>query len=109
MEMPAFNWIILPHMILLVPDVITAVAITEAAVAAITGVVVAVIIVCTIPREAIPTTEATPGGDLIHVTHNPSHLDDTTTGHDLTKDINPTHVARAGPNHQEEDTDIIPV
>ena len=58
--------------------------------------------------------EATPGGDLIPRTHhNPHHLDDTTASHnlhmDLAEDVDPTHVARAGPNHPEEDTAIIPI
>ena len=79
MEMPAFDQIVLLHMILLVPDVITATAITEAAVAVIIKVVVAVITVHTIPEEVILTanaTEATPGGDPIHVTHHDhNHLD----------------------------------
>ena len=114
MEMPAFNWIILPCMVLLVPDIITAVAIIEAAVAVITKVVVAVIVVHTVPGEAIlvtDATEATSGGDPIHVTHhNPGHPDDTNANYDLTKDINPTLVvAEAGLNHQEENMAIIPV
>ena len=79
MEMPAFDQIILLHVILLVPDIITVTAIIEAAVAVITRVVVAVIIVHTIPREVIPTTdttEAAPGGDPVHVTcHNHGHPD----------------------------------
>ena len=90
-------------MILLAPDIIAAISIIEAAVAVITRVVVAVIVVCTIPREAVPMTdaaEATPGRDLIHVTHhNFGHLNDTTTGHDLARDVNPTLVARAGFHH----------
>ena len=88
MEMPAFNQI-------------------EAAVAFITKLVVAVIIVHTIPREAVLVTDATEAasdGDLIHMTHhNPGHLEDTTTSHDLhmdlTKDVYPTHIAGAGPDH----------
>ena len=57
MEMPAFNWIILPHVTLPVPDIITVII----------KVVVAVIIVYTIPREAIlmtDATKATPERDL---------------------------------------------
>ena len=75
MEMPAFDQIILPHVILLVPDIITAIAIIEAAVAVITEVVVAVIVVCTIPRETIltiDTAEATPRGDPICMTRSQS-------------------------------------
>ena len=81
MEMPAFDQITLLHMILLVPDIITATAIIKAAVAVIIEVVVAVIIVYIIPREVILVTdvaEAAPDEDLIHVTHhNPDHLNDT--------------------------------
>ena len=100
MEMPAFDQIVLPHMILLVPDVITAIAIIEAAVAAITKVVVAVIIFHTIPGEAIlatDTTEATQDGDPIHMTrHALGHLTDTTADPNLANDIDPTPTARAG-------------
>ena len=74
--------------------------------------VVTVIEVHTIPREAIPMTDAAEAapGDLVHMTHhNPGHIDNTTTGHDLTKDVNPTHAAGADPDHQEQDTAIIPV
>ena len=78
MEMPAFK-IILLHVILLVPDAITAITIIEAAVSVIT--------VHTIPREAILMTDATkttPGRDPVCVTgHNLGHLDNTTTNHDL--------------------------
>ena len=113
MEMSAFNQIVLSHMTLLVPDILAAIAIIEAAVAVITGVVVAVIIVHTIPGEAIPTTDATEaalGGDLAHVTHhNLGHPDDTTAGHDLAKDVDPILIARTGLDHQGEDTAIIPV
>ena len=113
MEMPAFNRIILLQMILLVPDVITATAIIEAAVTAITRVVVVVIIVCTVLREAVlmtDTTEAAPGRYPIHMTcHSPGHLDDTTAGHDLAKDVDPTHTAGADLNHQGEDTAITPI
>ena len=98
-------------------QVMTATAIITTAVAVITKVVVAVIIVCTILREAVLMTdaaEATPDGDLLHVTcHNPSHLNDTTISHDLhvdpTEDVNLTHITGAGPDHQETDTAIIPV
>ena len=100
MEMPAFDQIILPHVILLVPDIIAAIAIIEAA--------VALIIVYTILGEAIPgeailatdAAEATQDGDLVQmIHHSPSHLNDTTTGHnlhvDLTEDIDPTHISRS--------------
>ena len=77
--MPAFNRIALLHAIILVPDIITATAIIEAAVAVIIKVAVAVIInvavafiiAQAIPKEAIlmaNTAGATPGG-LIPVTH----------------------------------------
>ena len=115
MGIPAFNWIVLPHMILLVPDIIAAIAIIAAAVAVIIEVVVAVTIVYTIPGEAVlmtDTAEAAPDGDLIHRTHhNPSNLDDTTAGHDLhvdlTEDVDPTPIVGAGLNHPEQDMAII--
>ena len=100
MGMPAFDWIILFHVILLpVPDVIAAIAIIEAAVAVIIKVVVAVTIVYTIPGEAIlmtDATEVTPDKDLIHGTHhNPGHLNNTTASHglhlDLAEDVDPIH------------------
>ena len=79
MEMPAFNWIALPHVTILVPDVIATTAVIEAA--------VAVIIAHTIPEEAIPmanATEATSGGGPIPMTHHDhDHPDDATTDHDL--------------------------
>ena len=113
MEMPAFNWIVLPHVIFLVPDIIAAIAIIAAAVAVITEVVVAVIIVHTIPGEAVlvtNTTGATPGGDPIHMTClNTGHPDDTTANHNLTKDVDPTLIARVGLYHREEDTAIVPI
>ena len=56
MEMPAFDQIVPPHMILLAPDIITAIAISKAAVAVITKVIVVVIVVHTIPGEAILMT-----------------------------------------------------
>ena len=100
-------------MILLVPDVIAATAIIKAAVAVIIEAVVAVSIVHTIPEEAIlaaDTTEATPGGGPIHMTHhNHDHPDDTTTDHDLTEDIDPTPTAEANLNLQEEGTAIAPI
>ena len=111
MEMPAFDQIILLHMILLLPDIISATAIVKAAV--IIKVVVAVIVVHAIPREVVlmtDATEATPGGDPIHMTHhNLSHLNNTTTGHDLTEDIDLTPTAGADLDHQKEGTDVIPV
>ena len=113
MEMPAFGQIVLLCVIFLVPDVIAAMTIIEAAVSVIIEVVVAAIVVHTISGEAIlmiDAAEATPGEDLILMTHhNHSHLDDTTTSHDPTKDINPTLVARADLDHREEDTAVIPV
>ena len=112
MEMPAFHQIVLLHVILSVWHVITATA-TEAAVAVITEVVVAIIVVHAIPGEAILTTNATEaaaGGDPVHMTHHsPCDLDDTTISHDLTKDIDLTHTARADLSHWEEDTAIIPI
>ena len=55
-------------------------------------------------------TEAIPDGDPPHMTcHNLSHLNNTTTSHDLMEDIDPTHTARAGLNHQEEDMAIVPI
>ena len=115
MGMPAFNWIVLSHVILLlVPGVIAAITIIKAAVAA-TEVAVAVTIVCTILREAVLVTdiaEATPDGDLTHMTHHtPSHLGDTTTSHNLhlnLTDVNLIHAVEAGPDHPEEDMAIIP-
>ena len=101
MEMPAFDQIILPCMILLVPDII--IAIIEAAVAAITEVVVAVIVVHTIPGEAVLMTdaaEAAPGRDPVCMTHHTlGHLTDTVTNFDLSNDVNPTLTARAGCGH----------
>ena len=103
----AFDWIILLRVILPVSDIITATAIIEAVVAGITKVVVAVILVHNIPIETI--AEAAPGGGLAHMTSDKhGHLDGTTISHDLTKDINLTHAARADLNHPEEDTVIIP-
>ena len=107
MEMSAFDQIVLLHVILLVPDVI------KAAVAVIIEVVVAVIIVHTIPKEAVlaaDTIETALGGNPIHMTHhNHNHLDDTTTDHDLTEDVDPTPAARADLDHQEEGTAVIPI
>ena len=103
MEMAAFDRIVLPHVILLVPDIIAAIAIIKAAVVVIIEVVVAVIVVYTIPGEAILVTDAadaTPDGDC--------HLNVTTAGHnlymDLAEDVNPTHIARVSPDHREEDS-----
>ena len=79
MEMPAFDQIALLHVILLVPDIIAATAIVEAAVAVIIEAVVAAIIVHTVPEEAVlmaDAAETAPGGGLVHVTHhNHDHLD----------------------------------
>ena len=103
MEMPAFDWIILLHVILLVLDIITAIAIIKAAVAVITKVVVAVIIAHTVPGEAILVTdaaEATPGRDPIHMTHHTlGHLADTTANPNLVNNVDPTLTARAGLSH----------
>ena len=121
MEIPAFTQIALLHMILLVPDVIAATAITEAAVAviikaavaAIIEVAVAAITVHTIPEEAIltaDTTEATQGGDPFRMAHpNHNHLDDTTADHNLAEDVDPSPTAGADLDHQEEGTAIIPI
>ena len=69
--------------IALAPDIITAIAVTVAA--------VVVIMTNVIPKEAVltgNTAGATPGGDLVPMTHhNPDHPDDTTTDHDLTEGI----------------------
>ena len=113
MEMPAFYQIILLCVIFLVPDIIAATPIIKAAVAVIIEVVVAAIVVHTIPREAVLMTdaaEAVPGGDPVHMTcHNHGHLEDTTVGHNLAKDVNLTHAARSDLDHREEDTAIIPI
>ena len=107
MEMPAFNQITLLYVIILVPDVIAATAIIKAAVAVIIQVVVAAIIVHTIP---LTDAAEAPGWDLIHVTHhNHGHLDDTTASHNLAKDINLTHAAGVDLDHWVEDTVIIPI
>ena len=111
--MPASGQIAPLHMIVLVPGIIAATAIIEVAVEVIIRVVVAAIIVHTAPGEAVlitDTAEAAPGEDLVHVTcHNHGHLDNTTAGHDPTKDVNLTHAARADLDHQEEDTAIVPI
>ena len=118
MEMPAFDQIILSHMILLlVPGIIAAIAIIKAAVAVTIKVVMAVTIAYTIPTEAILTTDATksaPDKDLIPRTHhNTDCLDNTVAGHnlhlDIAKDVDPTHIARSGLHHPGEDTAIVPI
>ena len=111
MEMPAFDQIIPSRVILLlVPGVITAIAIIKAAMAVTIEVPVAVTIVCIIPREAVLVTdvaEATPDGDLTHGTLlTPDHLGNTTTSHDfhldLTEGVDPIHTVEAGPDHLGE-------
>ena len=111
MGMPAFDQITLFHVILLVPDVIAATAIIEAAVVVTIEVAVAVIIVHTIPKGAVlmaNTTEATPGGGPIPVTHH-DHPDNTTANHDLTEDIDLAPTAEANLDPQEEGTAIAPI
>ena len=108
MGMPAFDWIVPSHVILLpVPGIIAAIAIIKAAVAVTIKVAVAVTVVYTIPRGAILMTdvaEATPDEDLAHGTlPTPDHLSNTTTSHDLyldlADDIDPIHTVEAGPDH----------
>ena len=102
MEMPAFNQIVLSHMILLVSDIIKAVAIIKAAVAIITKVVVAVIIVHTIPGEAVPVTDATE--DLSQSQSSWWHHH-WSWSHKRCQ----SHAARADLDHHEEDTVVIPI
>ena len=112
MGMPVFDQITPLHATILVPDIIAATAIVEAAVAAIIEVAVAVITAHTIPEEAIlmaNAAEATPGGGPIPVTEAYDHdnPDDTTTDHDLAKGIDPA--AEASLNPQEDVTAIDPI
>ena len=110
--MPAFDQIILSHVTLLVPaDIIAAIAIIEAAVAAITGVVVAVIVVHTSWRshshDRCCRSCSRRSRYVTH--HNHGHLKDTTAGHNLTKDADLTHTAGAGLDLHEEGTAVIPI
>ena len=109
--MPAFDWIVPSHVILLlVSGIIAAIAVIKAAVAVTIKVAVEVTIVYTIPREVILMTdfaEATPDGDLTHGTlHTTDHLSDTTTGHNLhlnlAEGIDHIHTVKAGPGHPRE-------
>ena len=90
---PAFDWTTPLRGIAPVLDVITATAITTAA--------VVVIMTHVILTEAVltaDTTGATPGGDLIPMTHHShDHPDDTTANHNPTDGIDLTTEAGLNP------------
>ena len=100
---PAFNWIAPFHGITWALDIIAATAITTAA--------AAVIVNHVIPKEVVlaaDTTGATPGGDLVPMTHhNHDHPDDTTVDHNPAKGIDLT--TEAGLDPQEDVIAVNPI